>query len=203
MEVCEKWSVSLVNKGQRSRGTAAQTLCEMCSLRHPIRALLPTYPIIHQTADCFKCPGLGCYYFSSSCKKASWYINRCLVIWNIMWPFPTSLSPGSPPPPIQLCLLASQVWNNGLESPFSNKWNCLLPIGCLNSYKSWCGRGMGQWEALQLLIHYYKEVAVLFNCPSLKKHAVFAFFFHFFFKWEQRYYCWSESCPRKKFISGF
>lgn len=39
---------------------------------------------------------------------------------------------------------------------------------------------MGQWEALQLLIHYYKEVAVLFNCPSLKKHAVFAFFFHFF-----------------------
>lgn len=39
------------------------------------------------------------------------------------------------------------------------------------------GRGMGQWEALQLLTHHYKEVAVLFNCASLKKHAAFAFFF--------------------------
>lgn len=38
-------------------------------------------------------------------------------------------------------------------------------------------RGMGQWEALQLLIHHYKEVAGLFNWASLKKHAVFAFFF--------------------------
>lgn len=38
------------------------------------------------------------------------------------------------------------------------------------------GRGMGWWEALQLLIHHYKEVAVLFNWASLKKHAVFAFF---------------------------
>lgn len=48
-------------------------------------------------------------------------------------------------------------------------------------------RGMGPWEVLQLLIHYYKDIAVLFNCSSLKKHTGFAFFF--FFKWEQRYHC--------------
>lgn len=104
----------MVNKGQRSRGTGAQTLREMCSLRHPISVVLPTYPIIHRTADCFKCPGLGCYYFSSSCKKASWYINRCSVIWNTMWPFPT--------PSRQLCLPASQVC---LEIPLNN--NMELP----------------------------------------------------------------------------
>lgn len=39
--------------------------------------------------------------------------------------------------------------------------------------------GEGLWEALQLLTHYYKEIAVLFNYPSLKKHAGLAFFFFF------------------------
>lgn len=154
----------MVNKGQRSRGTAAQTLCEMCSLKHPIRAHLPTYPIIHGTADCFKCLGLSCYYFSSSCKKASWNINRCSVIWNIMWPFPPPSRLSPQPPLIQFCLLAFQVSNNCLEISVNNKWNCLLPIGCLNFTKADMGWGGG--EALELLIDYYKEITVLSHCFS-------------------------------------
>lgn len=165
----------MVNKGQRSRGTAAPTLCEMCSLRHPIRTLLLTYPIIHRTgtADCFKCSGLGCYYFSSSCKKGELVYKSLLSHLEHNVVLPTSL-PWSPTPSPAALPAGLPGLNNCLEIPFNSTGNCLLPRCCLNSYKSLAWRGRGRWEASRLLIQNDIETAVLFNYTPLKKHTALA-----------------------------
>jgi len=108
----------------------------MCSLRHPIRGLLPTYPISHRPSDRFKCLAspLLLLFFShvkkkgqKKKKKASWYINPCSVIWNIMWPF-------SPPPPGSAACLRS-LQTTALRFPAIIHAIAFPPIGCPNSYK--------------------------------------------------------------------
>lgn len=60
-------------------------------------------------------------------------------------------------------------------------------------------RGLGQQEALQLLIHDDEEIAMLFNCSSLKKHAGLAFSF----VRESKDTIVDFILPQKEFISGF
>ena len=168
------WSIKGKGQGELQPKLCAKLLIKTSNQRAPSH--LP-----HYSSDSwlFQTPGFGLLLLSSSCKKASEYINRCLVIWNKCGPsLPPSIHPHPPRPALtQLCLLASQVWNDCLQIPFNNKWNCLLPIGCQYAYKSWCAGGRGSGRHWQLWIHYCKEIAVLLNGSSLKKHPDFAFFF--------------------------